>query len=151
MKLACAILKCVNLIILLYGNLHEMSLLPNISAHLLKLNINIGSKYYTFVSFIKHVPFQLIRYLFIQIYEKKKYSVHVCPNILLLLHEVGPENLENLLLFPLKQPFTILSTICVPLNCEPKIIRMRPTLGLLLITQSGRCFEILCLNQNKTD
>ena len=39
--------------------------------------------------------------------------------------------------FPLRQPFTILSTICVPLNCEPKIIPMRTTLGLLLITESS--------------
>ena len=28
------------------------------------------------------------------------------------------------------------STICVPLNCEPKIIRTLGTLGLLLITES---------------
>ena len=83
MKLACAILKCVNLIISLYVNLHEMSLLPNILAHLLKLNINIGSKSYMFVSFIKHVPFQPIRYLFInQIYEKRQCtSLSKCPII----------------------------------------------------------------------
>ena len=44
-----------------------MSLVPNTSPHL--LNKKIGSKYYMFVSFIKYVPFKLIRYLFInQIY-----------------------------------------------------------------------------------
>ena len=31
----------------------------------------------------------------------------------------------------------ILSTICVPLNCEPKIIRTRATLGLLLTIESS--------------
>ena len=39
--------------------------------------------------------------------------------------------------FPLRQPLTILSTICVPLNCEPKIICMWTALGLLLITESS--------------
>ena len=47
-----------------------------------------------FVSFIKDVPFKLIRYRFInQIYEKD--SVHLClvlkTNVLLLLYEVGTE------------------------------------------------------------
>ena len=51
-----------------------------------------------FVSFIKHVLFKLIRYLFLnQIYEKSREieSVHVClvlkTCVPLLLYEVGPE------------------------------------------------------------
>ena len=43
----------------------------------------------------------------------------------------------NVLLSLFFPPFTILSTIFVPLNCEPNIIRMRATLGLLLIKESS--------------
>ena len=63
-----------------------------------------------FVSFIKHIPFKLILYLFInQIY--KKCSVHVCLVFkkcvaLLRLYEVGPEILKMYFFFgPLRQTF----------------------------------------------
>ena len=39
----------------------------------------------------------------------------------LWLCKVGPENLHNFWLFPLKQPFTILSTIRLALNCEAEM------------------------------
>ena len=53
-------------------SLRNVAVAQYFSAFIKKLNINTGSKYYMFVSFIKHVPFQLVWYLFInQIYEKK--------------------------------------------------------------------------------
>ena len=106
------------------------------------LNINIGSKYYMFISFIKHISCT-IQTNSVSFHQpnvwKKIESVHVCLVLKICLIIViwsGTRNLENLLLFPQKQPWTILSRICAPLNCEPKIIRMRPTSGLLLITES---------------
>ena len=74
-----------------------MSLVPNnTSRHL--LNINTGSKYFAmFVSFLKHAPLKLILYLFMN------------------------QILDNLCLFPRRQPFTTLSAICVPLNCEAEM------------------------------
>jgi len=73
---------------------------------------------------------------------KKIESVHVClvlkTCVPLLLYEVGPEIWKIYCFFRWnREPWTILSTICVPLNCDPKIIRMRPTSGLLLITESN--------------
>ena len=116
----CAILKRVNSLILPYVKLNEMSLVPNTSPHL--LNINIGSKYYAmFVWFLKHTPLKLVLYTFMnQIYEK--YTVHVClvlkkTCVPLWLWRRWGQKFGQFIPFPPKETFTILSTICVPLNC----------------------------------
>ena len=132
-QLACAILKCVNSLISLNVNLHEMSLVPSTSEHLLKCKHKHWIEILHVCLLHKRCPIQTNSVSFHQPNIWKK-IVHIFVSFLkqtsyYLLYEGGNRNLENLLLFPLKQPFTILSTIWVPLTCEPKIIRMRPTVS----------------------
>jgi len=104
--------------------------------------INIESKYFNtcFCLIHKIYSIQTNSVSFHQPNIYKKYSVYVClllkKCVPFLLYEVRPEiwKMYNCF-FPLRQPLTILSTICVPLNCELKIIRMQCPI-LLLITSA---------------
>ena len=94
-QLACAILKCVNSLISLYVNLHEMSLVPSTSAHLLKCKHKHWIKILHVCLLYKRCPLQTNSVSFHQPNNMKKDSVHLClvlkTNSLLLLYEVGTE------------------------------------------------------------
>ena len=94
-QLACAILKWVNSLISLYVNLHEMSLVPSTSEHLLKCKHKYWIQILHVCLLHKRCPIQTNSVSFHQPNIWKKDSVHLClvlkTNVLLLLYEVGTE------------------------------------------------------------
>ena len=59
----------------------------------------------------------------------------------------GTRNLENLLLFPRREPLTILSRICAPLNCDyPHAVHFRSVAYNRIQHCPANVVQLLCTN-----